>query len=57
LHVANSLDELAAKTGINAEGLKATVVQYNDFCDHGYDEIFLKPSVIFARSRRDRTTR
>jgi fumarate reductase flavoprotein subunit len=43
LHVANSLDELAAKTGINAEGLKATVVQYNDFCGHGYDEIFIKP--------------
>ena len=43
LHVANSLDELAAKTGINAEGLKATVAEYNDFCDHGYDEIFIKP--------------
>ena len=37
------MDELAGKTGINAEDLKATVSEYNGFCDHGYDEIFIKP--------------
>lgn len=40
--VAESLDELAAKTGIDAGGLKNTVEQYNGFCDKGYDAQFNK---------------
>lgn len=39
---ANSLEELADKAGIDLEGLKATVKQYNEMCEKGYDEIFEK---------------
>ncbi len=40
--VADSLDELAEKTGIDAEGLKATVAEYNGFCEKGFDPLFNK---------------
>jgi fumarate reductase flavoprotein subunit len=40
--IADSLDELAAKTGIDPDGLKRTVVQYNGFCEKGHDDIFNK---------------
>ena len=40
--IAESLDELAVKTGIDADGLKATVEQYNSFCEKGYDGQFNK---------------
>jgi fumarate reductase flavoprotein subunit len=39
---ADSLDELAAKTGINAENLKKTVEEYNEFCKKGFDPVFNK---------------
>jgi fumarate reductase flavoprotein subunit len=39
---ADSLDELAAKTGIDAAGLKATVEEYNGFCESGFDPRFNK---------------
>ena len=39
---ADSLDDLAAQTGIEAEGLKKTVERYNSLCDQGYDEDFGK---------------
>ena len=42
LFVADSLDEMAGKTGINAEGLKKTIEEYNQFCDKGYDDLFNK---------------
>ncbi len=42
LHIAESLDELAEQTGIDAEGLKSTVESYNRFCAQGYDEEFNK---------------
>ncbi|MBI5444101.1 MAG: FAD-binding protein, partial [Deltaproteobacteria bacterium] len=42
LFVAASLDELAAKTGIDAEGLRRTVEEYNGFCDRGFDPVFNK---------------
>jgi fumarate reductase flavoprotein subunit len=41
-HKADTLDELAAKTRIDAAGLKATVAEYNGYCEHGYDEVFIK---------------
>ena len=41
--VAETLEALAAKTGMNLEGLKTTLDEYNHFCDQGYDEHFLKP--------------
>jgi len=40
--VADSLEELASKTGIDAEGMKRTVNQYNRFCEKGHDDIFSK---------------
>jgi fumarate reductase flavoprotein subunit len=42
MFVADSLEELAAKTGIDPAGLKATVEQYNGFCDKGHDDVFDK---------------
>jgi fumarate reductase flavoprotein subunit len=40
--VADSLDDLAAQTGVDCEGLLHTVEEYNRFCAHGYDEVFNK---------------
>jgi len=42
IFVADSLEELAAKTGIDPAGLKKTVEQYNGFCAKGHDDIFNK---------------
>jgi fumarate reductase flavoprotein subunit len=41
--VADSVEELAAKTGMPLAGLTATLEEYNGYCRQGYDEIFLKP--------------
>jgi fumarate reductase flavoprotein subunit len=40
--VADSLEELAGKTGINADGLRKTVDEYNAVCEAGRDELFNK---------------
>jgi len=40
--VADSLDDLAAQTGIDPAGLARTVVDYNRYCAQGYDEVFNK---------------
>jgi fumarate reductase flavoprotein subunit len=40
--VADSLEELAGKTGIDPDGLKATVDEYNEYCEKGFDPIFNK---------------
>jgi fumarate reductase flavoprotein subunit len=42
IFAAGSLDELAAKTGVNAAGLRKTVEEYNLVCATGRDEIFHK---------------
>ena len=42
IFTADSLDELASKTGIDPEGLKKTVEEYNDHCDKGYDPVYNK---------------
>jgi fumarate reductase flavoprotein subunit len=42
IFVADSVQELAEKTGIDTEGLKATVEQYNGFCEKGHDDVFNK---------------
>jgi len=42
LFVADSPEELAEKTGINADGLKQTIEEYNQFCAKGYDDLFNK---------------
>ena len=40
--VADSLDELAEKTGINRTGLIETIAAYNQSCRTGYDDLFTK---------------
>ena len=41
LFCADTIEELAEKTGINAENLEETIEDYNTYCD-GYDEEFFK---------------
>lgn len=50
-YVADSLEELAAKTGIDPGGLKAGVEEYNGYCDKGYDPIFNKSSTLLRPVR------
>jgi len=40
--ISDSLDEIAAWIGARQEILKATVHEYNSFCDDGYDAAFAK---------------
>lgn len=42
LFIANSLDELARKAGIDPVGLKETVEEYNRYCEKGCDGLFNK---------------
>jgi fumarate reductase flavoprotein subunit len=42
LFMADSIEELAAKTGIDPAGLEQTVKEYNQSCDKGYDDLFNK---------------
>ena len=42
IFVADSLPELAAKTGMDGEGLQKTVGEYNGFCEKGHDDVFNK---------------
>lgn len=46
-HKANTIDELAEKAGIDAEGLKATIARNNEFAIKGVDEDFGKGDNIF----------
>jgi len=41
--VADSIEELAEKTGIDPSGLKKTLAEYNRSCEKGYDDLFNKP--------------
>ena len=40
--VADSLGDLAARTGTDAQTLAATVAEYNAYCAQGHDELFAK---------------
>ncbi len=40
--IAGSWDDIARWIGADPEALKATIEEYNAFCDHGYDGIFAK---------------
>jgi fumarate reductase flavoprotein subunit len=39
---ADSIEELATKMGIEPAALRATVNQYNSFCEKGHDDLFAK---------------
>ena len=43
---ANSLEELAERAGIDINGLKKTVEEYNKACDTGHDDIFHKSNAF-----------
>jgi len=40
--ISNSIDDIAIWIGVSPEVLKTTVVDYNSFCDQGYDGAFAK---------------
>lgn len=42
IFVEGSIEELAGGAGINPAVLKATVEEYNSFCDKGHDDLFAK---------------
>jgi fumarate reductase flavoprotein subunit len=42
LFVADSIKELAEKIGVDPAVLKATVEEYNGFCEKGHDDLFAK---------------
>jgi fumarate reductase flavoprotein subunit len=42
IFVADSIEELAGKIGIEPAVLKATVDEYNSFCEKGHDDLFAK---------------
>lgn len=45
--IADTIEELAEKMGVDAEGLKASIERYNGFVDAGKDEDFGKPDLAF----------
>lgn len=50
--IADSIEELAEKMGIDEAGLKKTIEEYNKSCDEGYDdEFFVKPEWLFPVRR------
>ncbi len=51
--VAHTVEELAEKTSMNRKNLKATIEEYNAFCDHGYDKHFLKPTRYLRPVRKE----
>lgn len=46
LFIADTLEELAEKTGINAENLIETVENYNDYCEFGDEEFFKRKKYL-----------
>ncbi len=40
--IADSIEELAKQTGMSAKILKATIDEYNESCDKGHDDLFVK---------------
>lgn len=48
LFVADTIEELAGKMGVNPATLKATIDEYNSFCEKRHDDLFAKdPKYLF----------
>ncbi len=45
----DTIEEVAAQAGLDAETIKATVERYNELCDKGVDEDFSKPAQYMKR--------
>ena len=54
---AGSIDELAARTGIDGTGLKRTLERFNRFCATGVDEDYGRGSRAFDNAHGDPTVR
>lgn len=52
IFIAESIGELAEKTGIDPEGLNRTIEEYNRFCERGFDPIFNKSHHLLRPIRR-----
>ncbi|MBN2075260.1 MAG: FAD-dependent oxidoreductase [Dehalococcoidales bacterium] len=52
--IADSIDELAEKTGIDKEGLKKTLDEYNRCCETGRDTLFNKKARYLRPVKRPR---
>jgi fumarate reductase flavoprotein subunit len=52
--IAGSIDELAAKTGIDLPTLKTTIEEYNRACDTGRDDVFHKDAQFLKPIRQAR---
>jgi succinate dehydrogenase/fumarate reductase flavoprotein subunit len=53
LHVADSVEELARRIGVDAAGLRETVRSHNEFARTGVDRDFGKGSNVYDRSNGD----
>ncbi len=52
IYVAETIEELAEKTGIDPGGLSRTIEEYNRFCERGFDPIFNKNHYLLRPIRR-----
>lgn len=54
IFVADSVEELAEKAGIDPEGLKKTIEEYNQCCETGRDDLFNKKARYLRAVKRPR---
>ena len=52
LKISDSWDEIARWIGADPGRMKATIEEYNGFCDHGYDQVFAKDRRYLLPLRR-----
>lgn len=50
--IANTIEDLAVKIGLDPAVFTKTVAEYNDFCDQGYDPQFFKPAKYLRPIRK-----
>jgi fumarate reductase flavoprotein subunit len=54
VYAAESVEKLARQIGVNPEVLKATVDEYNGFCEKGHDDLFAKDQKFLRPLTRPR---